>query len=254
MYIYIVQRGETKPISRLEPRKRNEEKKKKNFIPIITTVRYTDYLCPTHIIPMNPPRRLLFIASIGNLQAPYRTTRHSAGHLLLDALSPLLPTHLPASFYHAWYSPAYMNVSGPNLVRQLQKWLSTHHHQNEGKATTLVILHDELEAPLGRIRVKRGGPEQGSLRGHRGLISVFETLRKKGLYYPSSSPSSSDVDLSVLRVGVGIGRPPTRDRDAVKDYVLSEMKPAELTAVHRGAAPVVKLLLEELYRESPISS
>ncbi|CAI7599359.1 unnamed protein product [Penicillium bialowiezense] len=131
---------------------------------------------------MTTPRRLLFIASIGN-KAPYRQTRHSAGHLVLDAVKPLLAPSLPntGAFHETWYSPTYMNESGPKLVRQMEKW-STRQNElctklySDGSSTpyptTLVILHDEMEAPLGKLRIRRGGPESFSLRGHRGLISI----------------------------------------------------------------------------------
>jgi PTH1 family peptidyl-tRNA hydrolase len=198
---------------------------------------------------MEPPCRRLFIASIGNIQKPYRNTRHSAGHLLLDAIAPQLPARLSAAanpFYQTWYSPSYMNVSGPKLVRQLQNFTQ----QANATATTLVILHDELESPLGKVRVKRGGPEVASLRGHRGLISVFESLRGKGLYPVRAQQGG----LSVLRVGIGIGRPETREKGAVADYVLTAMSPTELAAVHRAAGPVVELIAEEMYRTDGGSS
>ncbi|KAJ5610121.1 hypothetical protein N7510_006840 [Penicillium lagena] len=195
---------------------------------------------------MDPPSRRLFIASIGNIK-PYRNTRHSAGHLLLDAIAPQLPARLSAAakpFYQTWYSPTYMNTSGPKLVRQLQNF--TQQGNANAHATTLVILHDELESPLGKVRVKRGGPEVASLRGHRGLISVFESLRGKGLY-PARAQNGG---LSVLRVGVGIGRPETREKGAVADYVLTAMGPTELAAVHRAAGPVIELIAEEMYRDA----
>lgn len=169
--------------------------------------------------------RRLFIASLGN-KAPYRKTRHSAGHLLLDALKPLIPNHT------TFYSPSYMNESGPKLVRAMEKWRTT-------EPSTLIILHDELEAPLGKLRVRRGGPEAFSLRGHKGLISVFETLRGKRLY-----PSRTG-DLSVLRVGVGIGRPESREKGAVANYVLAPVSEAELKAYSAAAEGVVKVILEE---------
>ena len=221
---------------------------------------------------MAQPRRLLFIASIGN-QAPYRRTRHSAGHLLLDAVAPLLQARLAgvAPLYTTWYSPSFMNESGPKLVRQLQRWLAAQDSGSGSAATdtalrgtgvpaTLVILHDELEAPLGKVRVKRGGPEVASLRGHRGLISAFESLRGKGMY-PAREPRAQgtlkrgvkDVslprDLAVLRVGVGIGRPPSREKNAVADYVLTAMEGPELDAVQRAAGPVVEVLEEEMCRD-----
>ncbi|GAA89894.1 peptidyl-tRNA hydrolase [Aspergillus luchuensis IFO 4308] len=248
--------------------------------------------------PLKTPRRFLFIASIGNPR-PYRTTRHSAGHILLEALTPLLPRRVPLVgtspnngniinplFYKTYTSPSYMNESGPKLLRNFQSWLSstqTEIYQKivqpgnvlstnpESDATaaaewhlrgadpttlrnfspTLVILHDELEAPLGKVRVKRGGPEKASLRGHRGLISSFESLRGKGMYPPNPKKNvlGTGVDLSVLRIGVGIGRPETRDRGGVAKYVLSEMSEQELKAVRAAAGPVLEVLVDELYRD-----
>ena len=126
--------------------------------------------------------------------------------------------------------------------------------------TTLVILHDELEAPLGKLRVRRGGAEQFSLRGHKGLISVLDTLRKKGLYPPKHQGHSKNhhrtpVDagsgsglLSILRVGVGIGRPSSREPGSVADYVLTEMNQRELGAVRAAADGVVDVLVQEVSR------
>ncbi|KAJ5641531.1 hypothetical protein N7490_005531 [Penicillium lividum] len=230
------------------------------------------------------PRRLLFIASIGN-QGPYRRTRHSAGHILLDELLPRLRSNWTSSdaatqtppigaYYTTWYSPSFMNESGPKLVRQMVKsfqrqeevlkgsslspWLDGLVPSGSGSGSgqsipaTLVILHDELEAPLGKVRVKRGGPEIASLRGHRGLISVCESLRGKGLYPPKQGKGKKEEhlrDLSILRVGVGIGRPDSRAKNAVADYVLAEMDAAELAAVQQAVDPVLDILEEELYRE-----
>ncbi|KAJ5888928.1 hypothetical protein N7495_008969 [Penicillium taxi] len=201
----------------------------------------------------SPPKRLLFIASIGNPK-PYRRTRHSAGHLLLDVVAPLLKARYDTSqtLYTTWYSPSYMNESGPKLVRQMTRWLATQ-DSNILSSITLVILHDELEAAPGKVRVKRGGPEIASLRGHRGLISIFETLRGKGLYPPREQNSkrrnsTTTQELSILRIGIGIGRPESREKNAVADYVLSEMNAWELGAVERAAEPVMKAMDEEMCR------
>ncbi|KAJ9318691.1 hypothetical protein DTO271D3_821 [Paecilomyces variotii] len=247
--------------------------------------------------PILTPQRHLFIASIGN-KGPYRTTRHSAGHILLDAVKPLLPTKIPfisptkpgqPAFYQTWTSPSFMNESGPKLTRQLDGWLSTQREtfnqivqrdeplqmflptseeeaggwKNHPRGVdprglkrfqpTLVILHDELEAPLGRLKVRRGGPQQASLRGHRGLISIMESLRGKGLLRPSSNQSKGDdVQLSIMRVGVGIGRPESRKPKHVADYVLSELSRDELDAIRAAAEPTVNLLVDEFYREGEL--
>ncbi|KAI2748113.1 hypothetical protein DTO013E5_3941 [Penicillium roqueforti] len=227
------------------------------------------------------PRRLIFIASIGNPK-PYYNTRHSAGHLLLDALKPLLEVTLPnTGLYHeTWQSPTQMNITGPKLVRRLEQWASERASRLERIAsvaatrassssssptptpnnlpaqttypTTLIILHDELSIATGKVRIIRGGPEEFSLRGHRGLISICETLRKKGLYPRSSSAKKTGTgplaDLSILRVGIGIGRPSSHDTGAVSDYVLATVTDKELKAYQAAAMPVVGTIRDELFR------
>ncbi|KAJ5541938.1 Peptidyl-tRNA hydrolase [Penicillium sp. DV-2018c] len=229
---------------------------------------------------MDPlPRRLLFIASIGN-KSPYHKTRHSAGHLLLDAVIPLIQKSLPnTGLYHeTWHSTTWMNESGPKLVRRLEEFAKERHsrleriaalsaqknetrnqeledlsHMSKGYPTTLIILHDELENQRGTLRVKAGGPEKASLRGHRGLISICETLRGKKLYPPrfnANKGSGSGVlgDLSILRVGVGIGRPTSREKNAVSDYVLKNATEAEIESYRALAGSVVDVIRDELYR------
>lgn len=75
--------------------------------------------------------------------------------------------------------------------------------QEDGKAPgglgdRLVVVHDELDLPPGRIRVKAGG----GTAGNNGLNSVVAHLHAKDF----------------LRVRIGIGKPPGRLSGA--DYVL----------------------------------
>lgn len=72
----------------------------------------------------------------------------------------------------------------------------------------LVVIHDELELPMGKIKVKNGS---ASAKGHNGLKSIAEKL--KGVEY--------------TRIGVGIGRPVSREPDEVAAYVLRAMKAPE---------------------------
>ncbi|PYI27621.1 hypothetical protein BP00DRAFT_429077 [Aspergillus indologenus CBS 114.80] len=233
------------------------------------------------------PHRFLFIASIGNrIPRHYRQTRHSAGHILLDALLPLLRARVPHTgrgggrpyFYETFESPAMMNVSGGKVVPAFSTWMKKFpsagvNHQEltipdasrplpapgrqlpewERRGTdprhvrdfkpTLVILHDELEAPLGKVKVRRGGPNEASLRGHNGLQNIFDVLRSKK-HYPAKSATSPRV----MRVGVGIGRPKERTSEAVSKYVLGKMSQTELDAIAAAAGRVMDLLADEFYR------
>ncbi|KAL2866294.1 aminoacyl-tRNA hydrolase [Aspergillus lucknowensis] len=198
------------------------------------------------------PFRSLFIASIGN-PGRYRSTRHSAGHILLDAIAPLLRAELPP-LYKTWYSPSLMNESGIKLSRELESFKRLDHQGTTRSA--LVILHDELEAPLGKLVVKGGGAEKASPRGHRGLRDIFKRLENKRLY-PQVSGFTGTVGnptLSILRIGVGIGRPRSRSPEDVSEYVLTKMDVRELDAIKKAAVPVVKLLAEQLWgteKENP---
>jgi PTH1 family peptidyl-tRNA hydrolase len=85
---------------------------------------------------------------------------------------------------------------------------------------SLVVVHDELDLPVGLVRVKRGG----GTAGHNGLKSAEQYLGS----------------LEFIRVRIGIGKPPGRMPGA--DYVLRQPSAAEselfAVAVERAAEAV----------------
>ncbi len=90
----------------------------------------------------------------------------------------------------------------------------------------LVVVHDELDLPTGKVKVKVGG----GLAGHNGLKSLKAHLRDDGF----------------MRVRIGIGRPPGRLNGA--DYVLSrpgKTERTELDIAVEQAADAVELILAE---------
>ncbi|HEX7442399.1 MAG TPA: aminoacyl-tRNA hydrolase, partial [Acidimicrobiales bacterium] len=92
-----------------------------------------------------------------------------------------------------------------------------------GLATRLVIVHDELDLPSGRVKVKVGG----GTAGNNGLKSIHAHLHT-GDY---------------LRVRIGIGKPPGRQPGA--DYVLKRPGAAErevLAVATEVAADAVELI------------
>jgi PTH1 family peptidyl-tRNA hydrolase len=170
------------------------------------------------------------VVGLGNPGREYAFTRHNAGFLVID----LLGDDLRATY---WKDQAgakvaavafsgeqlvlakpqtFMNLSGNSVRRLAEKY--------DVPVPELVIVHDDLDVPAGKVRVKRGGGHGG----HNGLRSIHERL-------------GSDA---YLRVRVGVGRPPGR-MDAA-DYVLQPLKGAaweELEAsIPRAAEAVVSLL------------
>ncbi|QSZ35004.1 hypothetical protein DSL72_007866 [Monilinia vaccinii-corymbosi] len=192
---------------------------------------------------MSGPPRLL-ICSIGN-PAPYTNTLHSAGHLILNALAttledahthtttnphtnPFLRSRMPGHgllaagpTYTLWKSPTLMNVSGPAVA---SAWTAFQRDpESRGRACRLVVVHDELELAPGRVNVKAGS---NSPRGHNGLKSIREALR----------------DQSYTRIGIGIGRPASRDAGVVATYVLRKMSLGEKQKIEGCVGKVVEEL------------
>ena len=90
----------------------------------------------------------------------------------------------------------------------------------------MLVVHDHIDLPFGRLRLMEGG---GS-GGHNGLKSITGLL---GAGY--------------ARLRVGVDRPPSTDPDVVADYVLSPFREsrAEVDALTAAAADAVELWLDD---------
>ena len=123
-----------------------------------------------------------------------------------------------------------MNVSGKGVAAAYKSFLRDL-PSDERATAQLVVLHDELEQPLGKIKMKVGG----SAKGHNGIKSVVGCLGGAEL----------------VKIGVGIGRPESRDSGTVASYVLKKMTATEVMRVRDGAQDVLRLL-EQLRDEADI--
>ncbi|QIW98986.1 hypothetical protein AMS68_004504 [Peltaster fructicola] len=180
----------------------------------------------------------LLICSIGNPGSTYANTLHSAGHTVIQRLADKLnfppfkkdrahgngllthgfaPSGAP---WTLWQSTSYMNVSGAGVAAAYRAW-SRDLPDGEGR---LVVVHDELEKPLGSVNLKT--TQGASAKGHNGLKSI------------KSSIGSVPFD----RIGVGIGRPVSRDSDEVARYVLRKMTPNERETIGNAVDDIVSKL------------
>lgn len=155
------------------------------------------------------------IVGLGNPGTRYRFSRHNFGFLVLDSLA--VRHHIPvkkASFgalvgdgrigdtrVILAKPQTYMNLSGSS-VREISSY-------NRIEATDIIVIHDDLDLPLGAIRLKAGGGHGG----HKGLVSIISCL------------GSADF----LRLRLGIGKPD--DRRKMEDYVLEFFSPEEMAEV-----------------------
>lgn len=173
--------------------------------------------------------RWLF-TGLGNPGERYLNTRHNMGFLTADRIIELAgerksmrlekvhdtddyvmySVHL-AGFPCLVQKPlTYMNLSGKAVAHACGRHLL--------KPEQVVVMHDELDLELGRIKLKRGG----GANGHNGIISVEESLGSGAF----------------LRLRLGIGRPDEPRR--MSDWVLEEFSEAELDLARQTAARAVK--------------
>ena len=92
----------------------------------------------------------------------------------------------------------------------------------------VVVLHDEIDLPFGRIEPRLGG----GLAGHNGLKSL-----KRGF-----------GDAEFWRVRVGVGRPDSTDPEIVSAHVLGRFREprAEVEGLIGAAADETERLVEQL--------
>lgn len=238
--------------------------KHKLTLPRPTTTTTTSSTAGTTIPPTmstarNAGRKIypLLICSLGNPGSTYANTLHSAGHTVTSHIADVKnyrpftkgfgglvsrPGNVGYSFgilqgfkktkldgppeeddWTFWQSTTLMNVSGPAVKRAWTEF--SRGIKSEGSEPRLVVVHDELESPLGKVSVKDGS---GSPRGHNGLKSVQASMGSTKWW----------------RVGVGIGRPESRDANVVSRYVLKEMDAREQIAVEKSCSAVVAVLRE----------
>jgi len=170
------------------------------------------------------------IVGLGNPGKRYERARHNLGFLIIDRLASehgvTVKKGRCGALVGDWSlggeqvilakPQTFMNRSGAAVDGLMKEY--------GGAPEDLVIVYDDLDLSFGRIRIRT----RGSAAGHRGVLSILETLAAAPFY----------------RVRVGIGRPP-EGIDPV-DYVLEPFSGDELRElneiVDRAADSVVCLL------------
>ena len=166
------------------------------------------------------------IAGLGNPGAQYANTPHSIGFEVADAIAREmgaewrasasfkgeLATGMFAGQKVLLLKPmTYMNLSGDSVAPVVR-------YHNATPADLLVI-SDDIDLPVGRLRVRVGG----SAGGHNGLKSVIERV---------GTPAFT-------RLRVGVGRD-THDRSEVIGHVLGKFDPASRAVMDQVVPAAVK--------------
>jgi len=179
-----------------------------------------------------PPRTL--IAGLGNPGPKYESTRHNFGFMAVDALlelgaarelsmgkdGTLFALRLPGveGEVLALKPMTFMNLSGRAVAHVLRYY--------KLDVADMMVVHDELDLPLGRMRMKQGG----GLAGHNGLKSI------------AAETGSQEF----ARLRLGIGRP--QGKMDVAGFVLHDFSPEERPVAEKvipAAAAALRLYLNQ---------
>lgn len=172
------------------------------------------------------------IVGLGNPGIPYRMTRHNIGFQVVDRIARtnqiLIRTRRFKSLYGTGWIDSqpvvllkpltFMNLSG-EAVKRATDFFGL-------KIEDLVVVHDDLDLPLGRLRFKQRGGDGG----HQGVRSIIERIGGNNF----------------LRLKVGIGRPPQGMDSA--EYVLevfSKNEELQLAQILSRAAESLRVMLLE---------
>jgi len=142
---------------------------------------------------------------LGNPGSKYANTRHNIGFMVLDKLVGKLGGDISRSKFSGLWGQVtigdrriyflkpqtYMNLSGESVGQFLAYF--------KIKPSEILIIHDDLDLPLGRIKLVR----KGGSGGHKGIRSVIAILGTENF----------------CRMKIGIGRP--RYGEDVEKFVLS---------------------------------
>ena len=163
-------------------------------------------------VPSGPPAGPQVVVGLGNPGPAYRDTRHNVGQAVLGVVAErfgvrfrlrgevsLAETQWGSRRVYLAKPLAFMNIVGGTVARLL--------HDLDRDPAALIVVHDELDLPFGRVRVRL----KGRHGGHNGIRSVIEALGTT----------------EFRRVKVGVGRP--AQREDVVDWVLTGFNPEERT-------------------------
>lgn len=174
----------------------------------------------------------ILIAGLGNPGREYRFSRHNIGFMVIDQLAKDLEIKvnkvqarslIGSGHFGQWRvilakPQTFMNLSGQAISTLLKFYKLEPDH--------LLVIHDDVDLPLGSIRLRAAG----SSGGQRGMDSIIQNLHSQA--FP--------------RLRIGIGRPPGRMSTA--NYVLEGFLPSEqdvLEIMLNRAVDAIKAVLQE---------
>jgi len=173
----------------------------------------------------------ILIVGLGNPESEYGGTRHNLGFACVRELAGRMGAKIERKRWQSltgraeakgvWFvlPQTYMNLSGGAVAKAVR--------DTGVDLERIWVVHDELDLPLCRMRIRKGG----SGAGHNGVLSVIAAMGTPGF----------------VRFRVGIGKPARKGADSGRRYVTGRFNKAEaerIPVVVSGVADALELALE----------
>ena len=206
---------------------------------------------------------MFYIVGLGNPGEEYELTRHNTGRLALaefiknnkvelefnkklnaladeGKLKKAPSTKLGTGKFQVIFPEGFINKSGLSLKPIVNQIVRKKNVYPVGKriasfgAENLIVVHDDLDLPLGRIKISFGKDSAG----HRGVESIIKNIKTKNF----------------IRVRVGIspatpsGKIRKPDSKKVIDFIIGKFKPAELATIKKESkkiAAAIEMIIKE---------
>jgi PTH1 family peptidyl-tRNA hydrolase len=155
------------------------------------------------------------IVGLGNPGKKYERTRHNIGFMVVDRLAEKhglsAAKEKDQALVVEWSrgGEKVLLIKPQTFMNKSGEALGTFFRYHPVDPKDVVVIHDDLDLPFGRIRIR----ERGRAAGHRGMISVLGALG----------------ETEFRRLRIGIGRPPPGVE--VVDFVLQKFTPDEAAAL-----------------------
>ncbi|HHX64769.1 MAG TPA: aminoacyl-tRNA hydrolase [Chloroflexi bacterium] len=184
--------------------------------------------------PEGPPSFL--VVGLGNPGRRYERNRHNIGFQCVDHLARQYGIEWRRSRFNAQIADLHIGAHRVLLVKPLTFMNSSGEavaavsHWYKIPPERILVIYDDLDLPLARIRLRPGG----SSGGHNGIASIIERLGSAGF----------------ARLRIGIGRPVHGDPT---DYVLNDFDRDQeplIHAVYDVIDEIVRCVLDKGIREA----
>lgn len=173
------------------------------------------------------------IVGLGNPGLEYENTKHNVGFLAIDKICEKLNILLDKQKFNGLFAKkiindkevyigkpyTYMNLSG-NFVRDLCNFFKI-------KITNIIILYDDIDTEIGKIRVR----SKGSAGGQNGIKNIIQLL------------GSTDIK----RIRIGIGKPEKID---LSSYVLSNFSSSQKKFINESIEKASLAAIDFIYKDN----